>query len=143
MKSSQLKEYGMTSISLEKSFFKKQEAWNQSAYFIVCMISEKYFSDYICIIIIVRGSNPPLFKAPTSSPSLPSLFPLPLFLFHPILRNFTQFPPPSHNPLLPFSDSATFHSVNKYQKCDFTSSTAAFYQKSIFNHLNPFTNRLS
>ena len=27
-----------------------------------------------------------------------------------------------------------------YQKCDFTSSTIAFYQKSIFEFLNPFTN---
>ena len=32
--------------------------------------------------------------------------------------------------------------LNKYQKGDFTSSTVAFYQKSIFNLLNPFTNRL-
>ena len=30
--------------------------------------------------------------------------------------------------------------LNKYQKGDFTSSTVAFYQKSIFNLLNPFTN---
>ena len=31
--------------------------------------------------------------------------------------------------------------LNKYQKGDFTSSTVAFYQKSIFNHLDPLTNR--
>ena len=30
--------------------------------------------------------------------------------------------------------------LNKYQKSDFTSSTVAFYQKSLFDLLNPFTN---
>ena len=30
--------------------------------------------------------------------------------------------------------------LNKYQKGDFTSSTVAFYQKLIFDSLNPFTN---
>ena len=30
-----------------------------------------------------------------------------------------------------------FLGLNKYQKGDFTSSTVAFYQKSIFNLLNP------
>ena len=30
--------------------------------------------------------------------------------------------------------------LNKYQKGDFTSSTVAFYQKSIFDLLNLFTN---
>ena len=30
--------------------------------------------------------------------------------------------------------------LNKYQKGDFPSSTAAFYQKSIFDSLNTFTN---
>ena len=29
--------------------------------------------------------------------------------------------------------------LNKYQNCDFTSTTVAFYQKSIFDFLNPFT----
>ena len=32
--------------------------------------------------------------------------------------------------------------LNKYQKGDFNSSTVAFYQKSIFDFLNPFTNTL-
>ena len=31
--------------------------------------------------------------------------------------------------------------LNKYQKGDFTSSTVAFYQKSIFKLLNLFTKR--
>ena len=60
-------------------------------------------SDYI-----VRKEAParPLFKAPTTWPSLPapflnSLFPLPSFPFYIILRYFRQFPPPSHNPPLP------------------------------------------
>ena len=30
--------------------------------------------------------------------------------------------------------------LNKYQRGDFTSSTVAFYQKLIFDFLNPFTN---
>ena len=30
--------------------------------------------------------------------------------------------------------------LNKYQKGDFNSSTDAFYQKSIFDFLSPFTN---
>ena len=30
--------------------------------------------------------------------------------------------------------------LNTYQKDDFTSSTVAFYQKSVFNLLNPFKN---
>ena len=30
--------------------------------------------------------------------------------------------------------------LNKYQKGNFTSSIVAFYQKSIFDFLNPFTN---
>ena len=34
-------------------------------------------------------------------PFLKSLFPLPSFLFHPLLRYFRQFHPPSLNPLLP------------------------------------------
>ena len=29
--------------------------------------------------------------------------------------------------------------LNKYQMGDFTSSTVAFYQKSVFDFLNPFT----
>ena len=33
--------------------------------------------------------------------------------------------------------------LNKYQKGDFTSSTVAFYQKSIFDFLNPFRKMLS
>ena len=30
--------------------------------------------------------------------------------------------------------------LNKYQKGDFTGSTITFYQKSILDFLNPFTN---
>ena len=32
--------------------------------------------------------------------------------------------------------------LNEYQKGDFNSSTVAFYQKSIFDFLNPFRNTL-
>ena len=71
-----------------------------------------------------------------------SLFLLPYFLLHPILRNFRQFPPLSRNHLLPWSNQLTFLGLNKYQKGDFTSSTVAFYQKSIFKLLDPFTNTI-
>ena len=54
----------------------------------------------------VMGFHPlPLFNAPTPWPSFPpflkSLFPLPSFLFHPLLRYFRQFRPLSCNLLLP------------------------------------------
>ena len=93
------------------------------------------------------GSSPPsLFKAPTPWPSLPPflkfLFPLPSSV-PPPFKVFYTFPPPSRNPLLSSSNQRTFLGLNKYQKSDFTSSTVAFYQKSIFNLLNAFTNRFS
>ena len=48
---------------------------------------------------------PSTFQPPTPWPSLlpflKSLFPLPSFLFHPLLKYFTQLPPPSCNPFLP------------------------------------------
>ena len=71
--------------------------------------------------------HPPLTQL--APPLLKTLFPLPSFLFHPLLRYFRQFPP-------------TFLHLRKYQKVDFTNSTVAFYQKSTFDILNPFTNRL-
>ena len=54
----------------------------------------------------IPAPPPSLFKAPKPCLSLPpplflkSLFPLTPFLFHPILRYFRQFPPPSRNLLL-------------------------------------------
>ena len=51
------------------------------------------------------SSPPPLFKAPTPWPSLPPflkfLFPLPSFLFHPLLRYFTRSPHPHATPSCP------------------------------------------
>ena len=38
---------------------------------------------------------------PACPPLLKSLLPLPFFLFHPFLKYFRQFPPPSRNLLLP------------------------------------------
>ena len=67
----------------------------------------------------------------------------PLFSVPPLLRYFKQFSLPSRNPLLPQSDQPTFLGLNKHQKGDFTSSTVAFYQKSVFNILNLVINRLS
>ena len=75
---------------------------------------------------------PPIFKI--------FVFP-PLFSVPPPFKVFWTDPPPSCNPFLPQSNQPTFLGLNKYQKGDFTSSTVAFYQKSIFNLLNPFANR--
>ena len=56
------------------------------------------------IDIVGKGIPAPLFEAPTPWPSLSSflksLFFLPSFLFHPLLRYFWLFLPPSHNLLL-------------------------------------------
>ena len=65
--------------------------------------------------IVCKGVLAPLFLRdqplePAYPPFLKSLCPLPSFLFHPLLRYF---------------------GLNKYQKGEFTSSTIAFYQKSI------------
>ena len=78
----------------------------------------------VCKEIPVRPL--PLFKAPTSWSSMPPflkyLFPLPSFLFHPLLRYFRQFLPPSQLPsaLIP---PPTNLGLKKYQKSDFTGST--------------------
>ena len=73
----------------------------------------------------------------TPTPFLKSLFLLPSFLLHSLLRYFRQFPPPSRNPTCPNpTHQLSLHIINafnKYQKSDFTSSTVAFYQKSIFD----------
>ena len=80
------------------------------------------------------SSYPFLIHAPLDSACLP-LFTLRSFLFHILLRCFRQFP-------LTLTQQ-NFLGLNKCQKGDFASSTVIFYQKSIFNFLNPFTNRLS
>ena len=59
---------------------------------------------------------------------------------HTQLRNT---PTLMHPPSAPSSDQPIFLGLNKYQKGDFTRSTVTFYQKSIFNLLNPFITRLS
>ena len=68
---------------------------------------------------------------------------LPFFLFHPLLRYSRQFPPTLTQPSPTLIRPTNLPYCKKHQKDDFTSSTVAFYQKSIFNLLNPFTNRLS
>ena len=56
---------------------------------------------------IVRKTvpTPPFLRQPPLDPACPpflkSLLLLPSFLFHPLLRHFRQFPPPSRNALLP------------------------------------------
>ena len=116
---------------------------------LVLQMMEKESSD-VFLSIVRKGFRPPpplFFKAltpwPSCSPFLKTLFTLPSFLFHLLLRYFRQFPPLSRNPLQPSSDQPTFLDLRKYQKGGFNNSTVAFYQKSIFNILNAFTNRLS
>ena len=56
-------------------------------------------------IVRKRVPTPPFLRQPPLDPACPpflkSLFLLPSFLFHPLLRHFRQFPPPSRNALLP------------------------------------------
>ena len=76
-------------------------------------------------------------------PILNSLFLLPSFLFHPLLSCYRQLPQPyatSSCPKMSYQHSLHIMGLNKYQKDDFATSTFAFYQKSIFNFLNPFAN---
>ena len=89
-------------------------------------------------------SNPPFLRHPpldlACPPFLNFCFPSPLFCstsFQGILHNS---PHPHVTPSYP---NPTNQPLNKYQKSDFTSSTVTFYQKSIFNLLNHFINRLS
>ena len=96
-------------------------------------------------IIVCTGVPAPL-KAPSSRPSPPflkSLFPLSSFLFHPLLRYFRQTPTLLQPPSCPTrtTNLPWFTQISKEWFYYFTSSTVAFYQKSIFNLLNPFTNR--
>ena len=104
-----------------------------------------FMTELICqplliIIIVLKGFQLPLFKAPTSWPSLPALlkifFPLLSFLFHPHTGNL-PLALIQHNSNLPYSQ---LMDLNKYQKGNFTSLPVAIYQKCIFNCLNPFTN---
>ena len=89
----------------------------------------------------------PLLKAPTPlsslTPFFKSLCPIPLFSVSPLLRYFGQYLPPSQPPSAIIQLPTNLLGLNKYQKSNFKSSTVFFYQKSIFNLLNPFTNRLS
>ena len=82
---------------------------------------------------LVRWFQTPLFKALTPCPLFfKSLFLLPSFMFHPLLRYFRQFPPPLHNPLLPQSDLTGLKKYQKGDYSDYTSSTVAFYLKINF-----------
>ena len=74
----------------------------------------------------LKSVSPPLFSVPPD-----------FKVFQTIPPTLTQ-PPPAliRHTNLPYTN------LNKYQKGDFTSSTVAFYQKSIFDFLNPFTDIL-
>ena len=65
-------------------------------------------------------------------------------LFHPLL-SFQTVPPTLTQPLLALIQRAnlpytSLTVLNKYEKGDFTSSTVAFYQKSVFDFLHTLTN---
>ena len=91
--------------------------------------------------------SPPFLRHPTQlAPPriLKSLFLLPSVLFHP-LKVFQTIPPTFTQtpPALTWCTNLPYKYImglNKYQKGGFTSSTVAFYQKSVFDFLNPFTN---
>ena len=97
-------------------------------------------------ILVLMGVPAPLRHPPLDlvpPPFFKSLSPLSSFLFHPLLRYFRQTPT-----LLQPSPALTrptnlpwFKQISKEWFYCFTSSTVAFYQKSMFNLLNPFTNR--
>ena len=81
---------------------------------------------------------PPLFlRHPPLDPAclLPFLnfwFPLPSFLFHPLLRYFTKFSPPLRNPLLPQSNQPTFLWFKQISKGWFYQLNCHFLSKAKF-----------
>ena len=106
----------------------------------IIFLSFSRYNNFCWLFIDCKGvpAPPPLCKAPTLWPSLPPpfskfLYPLPYFLFHLLWKYFRQFPHPHTNPSCTNpTNQPTFLGLNKYQKGEFTSSTVAFYQKSIF-----------
>ena len=79
------------------------------------------------------------------SPLFKIFFPVPSILFYPFLRYFIQSPPTltQSPPTLIQHINLPYTQLTNLSKCkkgDFTSSNIAFYQKSIFNFLNLFTN---
>ena len=104
-------------------------------------------------IIVCKGVSSPLFKVTTPGPSLPPLFKIlvssTLYSIPPPFKVFQTVPPPPPPTFLQPPPASIRHTslpytllmgLNKYQKDYFTSSNFAFYQKSIFNFLNSFTN---
>ena len=106
-----------------------------------------FMSHFIVIAVRKRVPAPPFLRHSSFDTARPPFLNFLLFLsyfpFYSILRYFRQFTPPSRTPLLSRSDQPTFPGLKRYQKYIFTSSTVAFYQKSIFNLLNLVTNSLS
>ena len=89
---------------------------------------------------------PPFLRRPPLDPAClffsKSLFPFPSFPIQPPFKSFqtvpptlTQYPNSTHQPSLHIMKG-----LYKYQNGDFTSSIVAFYQESILDFLNPFTN---
>ena len=104
-----------------------------------------FFNFFKKRLIVRKGvpAPPPFLRPPPLDPACPppllkSLFPLPSYRSTHFKGILDSSPNTHATPYCP-----TFLGLNKYQNGDFTSSTIAFYQKSIFNLLNPFTNRSS
>ena len=106
------------------------------------LVIKNYIS--ILLLTIVRKGVPAILFFSDTHHFLKSLLPLSSFLFYPVLRYFRQ--PLSTFTQLPNALNPTnqpFLVQTNIEKVYFTSSTVTFYQHSIFNLLNPFTNRLS
>ena len=85
------------------------------------------------------GSSTPFLRHPLLEtaclPFLKSLFPLPFFLFYPLLRYFRQFPHPHATPSCPNLTHQPSLIINRFKQISslITSSTVALYQKLIFD----------
>ena len=119
--------------------------WSTITHYTITHLTHYIYCTYS---IVQKGIPAPLFRIPTSldraCPLFLKIFYLPSFPFHPFLGYFRKFPHFHANPSCPNLTHqfpyTKLRGINKYRKGNFTNSTATFYQKSIFNFLNPFAN---
>ena len=118
--------------------------------FLACYIINLLLTIYVWIYIVRKGvPAPPFLRHPSIDlacappPIFKFLCPLPSFPFHPLLRYFRQFTPPScksvSQPFWP-TNLSWFKQISKGWIYQFN---CHFLSKTNFNLLNPFTNRLS
>ena len=79
----------------------------------------------------------------TPNPLFKLFVPPPLFSAPPSFKVFWTVPFTQTQPLPALVRPTNFPCLKQISKGHFTSSTVAFHQKSVFNLLNPLTNRLS